>query len=625
MNPDLIRYYNQELSHLREMGSEFAREFPKVAARLGLEGLDCADPYVERLLEGFSFLAARVQLKIDAEFPRFTQHLTELVYPHYLAPTPSMAVVRMQPDLAHPALAAGVNVPRGSALHAVLDKNGSTRCEYRTAHALTLWPVEISEARFFTHTGALGGVDMALPPGVKAGVRLRLRTTGGVKFSQLALDTLTLYLRGADSLPARLYERLLASAVGVAVLPVARPATWHRLLPKTAVKPIGFDDDEALLPVSRQSFQGFRLLQEYFAFPQRFLFVAIDGLQSALRACAENEVEVIVLLDRADPLLEQTLDASHFALHCTPAINLFARRADRIAFDPAQFEYQVIADRTRPLDFEIYRIEEVTGYGAGSNEEQRFEPFYHARDLAAGEQASAYYQVRRERRLQSSRGRERGQRTSYLGSETFIALVDAANAPYRTDLRQLGLKVLCTNRDLPLMLSTGTGASDFTLGVEAPVESVRCVSGPSRPLPSFAHGAVAWRLLSHLSLNYGSLLDSDASTGARALRDLLSLYCPVDDPAAQRQIEGVRSVEAKPVTRRLPVPGPIVFGRGQQVSVTLDETAFEGSGAFVLGAVLARYFSLYVSMNSFTETVVRTTARGEIMRWPARAGQCWTL
>ncbi|RAR57596.1 type VI secretion system protein ImpG [Paraburkholderia unamae] len=625
MNPDLIRYYNQELTHLREMGAEFAREFPKVAARLGMEGLECADPYVERLLEGFSFLAARVQLKIDAEFPRFTQHLTELIYPHYLAPTPSMAIVRLQPELAHPALAAGVTVPRGSALHAVLDKNGSTRCEYRTAHALTLWPVEIAEAKFFTYAGALGGADVALPAGVKAGVRLRLRTTAGLKFNQLRLDRLSLYLRGADALPTRIYERLLASTVGVVVMPASRPATWHRLLPANAVRPLGFEDDEALLPVGRQSFQGFRLLQEYFAFAQRFLFVGIEGLLPALRQCAANEVEIVVLLNRADPLLEQTLDASNFSLYCTPAVNLFPRRTDRIALNPTQFEYQVIADRTRPLDFEIYGIEDVTGYSAGSNEEQRFEPFYYARDLGAGYGGEAFYQLRRERRLQSSRQRERGQRTSYLGSETFIALVDAANAPFRGDLRQLALKVLCTNRDLPLTLSTGTGASDFTLSVEAPVESVRCVSGPSRPLPSFAHGAVAWRLLSHLSLNYGSLLDSDAVTGARALRDLLGLYCAVDDVPAQRQIEGVRSVEAKAITRRLPVAGPIVFGRGQQVCVTFDEAAFEGAGAFVLGAVLARYFALYVSINSFTETVVRTTTRGEIMRWPARAGRCSTL
>ncbi|MEX3931758.1 type VI secretion system baseplate subunit TssF [Paraburkholderia phymatum] len=625
MNPELIKYYSEELQHLREMGGEFAKEYPKVAARLGLESLECADPYVERLLEGFSFLAARVQMKIDAEFPRFTQHLAELVYPHYLAPTPSMAVVQIQPDLSNPGLAEGVKVARGSAFRSVLDKNGSTRCEYRSAHDLTLWPIEIADAKFFTHSGSLGGIDIALPPGVKAGLRLRLRATGGLRINQLKLDRLVLYLRGADALPTRTYERLLGSAVGVVLMPVSRPATWHAQLPATAVVPVGFAQDEALLPISKQSFQGYRLLQEYFAFAQRFMFVAIDGLQPALRRCGDNEVEVIVLLKRGDPLLEQSLDASNFALFCTPAINLFPRRTDRIALSGEQFEYHVIADRTRPMDFEIYSIDEVTGYGAGAAAEQKFDAFYHARDLGAGHGASAYYQVRREKRLRSSRQAERGPRTSYLGSETFIALVDAANAPFRGDLRQLGLQVLCTNRDLPLTLSIGSGQSDFTLDVEAPVESVRCVSGPSRPLPSYAHGAVAWRLLSHLSLNYASLVDSDAKEGARALRDLLSLYCPVGDPATQRMIEGMHSVESHSVTRRLPFAGPIVFGRGLAITLTLDDAAFEGAGAFLLGAVMSHYFAQYVSINSFAETVVRTLSRGEIMRWPARGGQCLTL
>lgn len=625
MNPELIKYYSEELQHLREMGGEFAKEYPKVAARLGLESLECADPYVERLLEGFSFLAARVQMKIDAEFPRFTQHLAELVYPHYLAPTPSMAVVQIRPDLSNPGLAEGVKVARGSAFRSVLDKNGSTRCEYRSAHDLTLWPLEIADAKFFTHSGSLGGADIALPPGVKAGLRLRLRATGGLKINQLKLDRLVLYLRGADALPTRTYERLLGSAAGVVVMPVSRPATWHAQLPATAVAPVGFAQDEALLPISKQSFQGYRLLQEYFAFAQRFMFVAIDGLQPALRRCSDNEVEVAVLLRRGDPLLEQSLDASNFALFCTPAINLFPRRTDRIALSAEQFEYHVIADRTRPMDFEIYSIEEVTGYGAGAAAEQKFDAFYHARDLGAGHGANAYYQVRREKRMRSSRQAERGPRTSYLGSETFIALVDAANAPFRGDLRQLGLQVLCTNRDLPLTLSIGSGQSDFTLDVEAPVESVRCVSGPSRPLPSYAHGAVAWRLLSHLSLNYASLVDSDAKEGARALRDLLSLYCPVGDPATQRMIEGVHSVESHPVTRRLPFAGPIVFGRGLAITLTLEDAAFEGAGAFLLGAVLSHYFAQYVSINSFAETVVRTLSRGEIMRWPARGGQCLTL
>jgi type VI secretion system protein ImpG len=625
MNPELIKYYSQELQHLREMGGEFAREFPKIAGRLGLENLECADPYVERLMEGFSFLAARVQMKIDAEFPRFTQHLTELVYPHYLAPTPSMAIVRIQPDLSNSGLAEGVTIPRGSALRSVLDKTGSTRCEYRTAHDLTLWPLEIAEAKLFTHSGSLGGTDIALPPGVKAGLRLRLRATGGLKISQLKLDRLSLYLRGAEGMPARIHECLLSSAVGVVVIPARRPVSWHAQLHASAVKHVGFAENEALLPVSRQSFQGYRLLQEYFAFAQRFMFVAIDGLQSAFRRCAETEVEVIVLLNRADPLLEQALDASNFALYCTPAVNLFSRRTDRIALSDEQFEYHVVADRTRPMDFEIYQIEDVIGYGSGTVAEQRFEPFYHARDLGASYQANAYYQMRREKRLQSTRQQERGPRTNYLGSETFIALVDAANAPFRGDLRQLGLRVLCTNRDLPLMMPVGVGAADFMLDVEAPIESVRCVSGPSRPLASYAHGAVAWRLLSHLSLNYASLLDNNEQEGARSMRDLLSLYCPTDDAATQRVIEGVRSIDSRSITRRLPRPGPIVFGRGLEVTLTLDEAAFEGSGAFLLGAVLAHFFAQYVSINSFAETVVRTSTRGEIKRWPARSGQCRTL
>src|SRR5258708_25935801 len=187
VNPELVKYYSQELQHVREMGSEFAQVFPKVAARLGLETFECADPYVERLLEGFSFLAARVQMKIDAEFPRFTQHLAELVYPHYLAPTPSMVVVEMQPDMTHPSLADGFAVARGTALHGTLDGESSTRCEFRTGHALTLWPIGLVEARIVTYTGALPGVEHALPAGVKAALRLRLRAASGLTFNRLGL------------------------------------------------------------------------------------------------------------------------------------------------------------------------------------------------------------------------------------------------------------------------------------------------------------------------------------------------------------------------------------------------------------------------------------------------------
>jgi len=631
MNPAFLRYYSQELQHVREMGGEFAAAFPKIAGRLALDGVECADPYVERLLEGFSFLAARVQMKLDAEFPRFTQHLLELAYPHYLAPTPSMTVVQLQADHANPQLAAsadGIVVPRHTALRGMLDKSASTRCEYRTAHAVTLWPVEVAQAKLFTHAGSLNASAPALPAGVKAGLRLRLRATGSLAFERLSLDRLALYLRGPDGLPAKLHERLLAHCVGVAVMQPgngASAATTLAVLPRTALRPLGFAEDEALLPVGRQSFDGYRLLQEYFAFAPRFMFVELAGLRDALRHCRGREAEIVILLDQADASLERGVDAANFALDCTPAINLFRRRTDRVALSDTAFEYHVVVDRTRPMDYEIHQIDEVTGYGAGADAQKQYRPFHCANDLDMPGEGGAFYQLRREPRRASARQQQNGARSSYLGSEAFIALVDAAGAPDSGDVRQLGIGAWCTNRDLPLSMPVGAGSTDFTLDAEAPVTAVRCVAGPSRPLPSFAEGPAAWRLLDHLSLNYASLVDTNEQEGARALRELLALYCPADDAAAHRQVEGLRSVSCAPVVRRLPSPGPIVYGRGLAITLHFDDAAFEGASAFLLGAVLAQFFAQYVSINSFTETQVATLARGPVMQWPARIGRCATL
>lgn len=629
MNPALLRYYENELQHLRDMGGEFARDFPKIAGRLGLEAQACADPYVERLLEGFSFLAARVQMKVDAEFPRFTNHLLELVYPHHLAPTPAMAVVQLQPDMGEGSLAQGFTVPRGSPLHSQLGKDDLTACEFRTAHDVTLWPVELAEARYFACGNQLDGIDLARMGGVKAALRLRLRAGAGLQFSELALERLPLYLRGGDALPARLLEALLAQAAGIVAMPAAgagtsasAPPPWREFIPRSALRALGTADSEALLPPGPRSFQGYRLLQEYFALPQRFMFVELGGLGAATQRCAAPEIDIVVLFKRHEPQLE-TLDAANLGLYCTPAINLFPKRADRVHLSDRQSDYHVVPDRTRPMDYEIYQVQQVTGYGSGADAVQTFQSFYRANDLHTGT-PGAYYQVRRDARRLSERQRRHGPRSSYVGSEIFLSLVDAAAAPFDTGLRQLGIDTLCSNRDLVLAMPLGSGRTDFTIATGAPVKSVRCIAGPTAPAPSRAEGETAWRLVSHLSLNYLSLLDQDDNTGAAAMRDLLRLYCGSVDAAAHRQVDGVRSVAAESIVRRLPVAGPITYGRGLKIAVTLDEAAFEGAGVFVLGMVLERFFAKYASLNTFTETVVQT-ARGVVMTWPARMGQCEIL
>ncbi len=600
------------------MGSEFAKEFPKIAGRLGIEGLECADPYVERLLEGFAFLAARVQLRIDDEFPRFTHHLLEMVYPHYLAPTPSTAIVRFQPDLTEGTLNNGFVVPRQSALRSLVGAGEQTPCYFRTAHDVTLWPLEIAEARYSTYVGDLPKVNLTGSGSVKAALRIRLRASAGLTFDKLALDSLCVYLCGSGEIAMQIYERVFANTLSVVVRPADTALDWHDVVDKSQIRRVGFDDDHALLPYGPRSFSGYRLLHEYFTLPERFNFVEFGGLGPAVRRCTGSELDVILLLDRNEPFLEKLIDASQFALFCTPVINLFKKNADRIHLTERFVEHHVVADKSRPMDYEIYEVKSVTGYGTSADRIQDFFPFYAANDFTGAKQA--YYTVQRKPRILSSKQIRDRDRPSYLGSEVFISVVDASNAPYRTDLRQLGIETYCTNRHLPLRMPLGRETTDFTLETSAPVKAVRCVAGPTSPKPSYAQGETAWRLISHLSLNYLSLADNDEKEGAAALREMLMLYGEPSEASVRKQIEGVSAIKSDPVVRKLPVAGPLAFGRGLEVKLTFNEAAFAGSGVFLLGAVLEEFFTRYVSINSFVETVIATSDRGEIMRWPLRLG-----
>ena len=619
MDPRLLQHYNLELQHLRETGAEFAEQFPKVAARLGMHGLEVDDPYVERLLEGVAFLAARVHLKLDAEFPRFTQALLEIVYPHYLAPTPSMLIAQFTPDLNDPNLARGVTVPRGAALSGLLAGDDATACEFRTAHDVTLWPVELVSASYFSFAPDLPLNTLPIAQRIKGGVRIRLKTTAGLKFAQTGLDRLCFHLTGRDDVANKLYELCLASGLGALVLPGAGSPRWHEFVPAAAIQPVGFDDSEALLPVTLRSFHGYRLLQEYFSFPQRYRFVELRGLARALKRVDSNQVEIVILLGRGEANLESVVDKSNLAMYCTPALNLFPKRADRIHVGDGAHEYHVVADRTRPLDFEVYAVTSVVGHGIGTDSEQRFLPFYAAYSSDEEHQRSAYFTTRREPRLMSLTAKRRGPRSSYIGSEVFLGLVDPAQAPFSGDLRQLSIETLCTNRDLALQMPKGIGPTDLSLDVAAPVQSTRIIGGPTRPYAPLADGPVSWRAISHLSLNYLSLVQTTPEEGAAALRDLLDLYAASVDHSAKRQIEGIRSVRVGRVVRRLQGQGPLAFGRGLEITLQIDELAFEGASAFLLGSVLDRYFARHVSINSFTETVLRAEHRGEINRW----GQQW--
>lgn len=617
MDARLLRYYNQELRYLYEVGAEFASEFPKIASRLGIESMEVTDPYVERLLEGCAFLAARVQLRQDSEFPRFSHRLLELLYPNFLAPIPSMLVAQVHP-VPDANLLKSAPLPRDLPLYAPPLANSSTRCEYRTASPLRLTPLKTVQAEYLLNLAELNVPAHGLAERPRAGIRVRLQLPTDMRLSQLELDCLRFYVGGPTEVAMRVHELVAGGTLGVLV---GSPggSDGRQMLGPSAVQPVGYQDDEAMLPVTLRGFGGVRLLQEHFTFPERFLFIDVQGLRPLLQRMQGNTLELTVLLNRPGVGLEGVVDANHFMLHCVPAVNLFTKRMDRIQVDDGQYEFHVVPDRTAPLDYEVFDLLSLTGYDDKGGE-RRFMPMF-APDHKSPTGQPAYYSSWREPRLPSEAARRDGPRSGYIGSEVFVSLVDPDEAPFSGDLRQVALKARCTNRDLPIFIPMAGGQAEFQLDASVPLVSVRVVNGPSRPQTALREGGVAWRLINLLSLNYLSLLDTDGGSAAAALRDMLGRFPLAGEPIQRRQIESLQNVRTRAVVRRHPVRGPIAFGRGIEVELTVDELGHEGGSAYLFGAALHHYLARHASLNSFVETSLVSLSRGTIARWKPMLGQ----
>lgn len=620
MDTRLMKHYESELLFLRDMGAEFAEAYPKIASRLGMEGVEVLDPYVERLLEGVAFLSARVQLELELQFPAFTSNLLEIVYPHYLAPTPSMMIAAFEPDIGNSAVKSGYVLPRHTVLRSRLAEGEQTPCEFRTSADLALWPIEIAEAEYIDGRGELVAAGVAGHTDARAAVRLRLRRKDGDKIAKLPMDDLTVYLGGGGGNGWALLELLCTQTLGLCGRSTDRRADWAQPLTAGRVRPRGFEQSEALLPTPRRSFDGYRLLQEYFAMPERYLFVELKGLQPALERAEGSDVDIYILLGETRREIGPMVTPEAFTLHAVPAINLFPKRCDRIHVRSTETEQHIVPSRTAGLDFEIYSLDQVVGISGEGEEDVVFRPFYSSTDFtAAGEMHPAYYSIRRRMRQRSEKERLRGVRTSYLGSEVYLTLVDRNQAPYAAGLDQLAVRALCSNRDLPMLLSTGD-KDVFQLPEGGPVKSIRLPVSPTRPHPTLAQGDTAWRLISHLSLNYLSIVETGRGSAPEALRELIGLYAPLGDRVTEKQLEGIVGVASRPIVRRMSDEVLSTAVRGLEITIEFDESFFEGTSVFVLGAVLERFLRRYATINSFTETVLKTQKRGEIARWRPERG-----
>ncbi len=626
MDDRFLELYNQELKFIRESGAEFGREYPKIAGRLGIDGFDCADPYVERLLEGFAFLSARIHHKLDASFPEFTQHLLELLFPTFLQPVPSMLVAQFQPDYEEGSLLQGVKIAKQTSLFSLLGKDEQTPCEYRTGRDTTLWPITLTQAEYLgpQELVAYSTDNEAVSPplqNAKSAIKITLETPPDIKMSDLSLDALDIHIRGSESLPFYILEALFKGYTGM--LHKSGDSVWRNQYAATSIASAELDSESALLPFCQRQFDGFRLLRELFSFPRRFLFFTLNNLQPSICRCDHQRLSLLLLLDHHDRRLDNNLSMSNFALHSVPAINLFPKRAERINVAATSAEFQVVADRLRPLDYEVCSIESVTGYGSAVDRAQPLVPIYSPSTTSAGSQQAYFTQTRRTRAL-SVNQRKFGHRSSYIGSELYLTIVDPKTPPYAEDLRQLAVETWCCNRDLPLMMPLGKSTTDFTIDIGAPCTAVRCLGEPTSPAPPVNKGSISWDLINLLSLNFLGF-DGDENAALDAIKRLLSLMVNKHNHSQLKQIEGVIGFSVKSISSRLPFSGPICFGRGLEITLTVDESAFEGSSAFLLGMVLERFFAQYVSTNSFSKLVLRSSERGEIHQWPLRIGSRSTI
>jgi type VI secretion system protein ImpG len=609
MRDELLLYYENELNYLRQLGAEFAQKYPKIAGRLILEPDKCDDPHVERLLEAFAFLAARVHLKIDDEFPEITEALLSILYPHYIRPLPSMSIVEMHLDADQGGATAPQTIPRGSVLNS--RPVAGVPCQFRTCFDLTVLPLRIASSEWTSPD--------RLSPAVKsldavAAIRIELQAPQDVPLAALPLDTLRLHIAGEANVSHTLYELLCANAVQILV---RDPSPGSRVRPTVlrgdSLRPAGFTEAESMLPYPRRSFPGYRLLQEYFTFPEKFFFFDVAGLSEALATGYKNRFELVFLISQFEQTdrrqtLELGVNASTFRLNSTPIVNLFMQTAEPILLDQRRFEYPVVPDVRRPQATEVFSIDDVLSIDPRTNEVQRFEPFYSFRHGSQRDKKQTFWLAHR--RPSSKHGDE--------GTEVSVSLVDLSARAILPDIDTLTLKTTCTNRDLPSRLSFSNREGDFEIEGGAAIKRIVALRKPTASVRPPSGKAALWRLISHLSLNYLSLVDE----GKEAFQEILKLYNFTGSAYSEKQIEGIASLSSARHFARLISENGITFARGTRVELQLDEEMFTGAGVYLFSAVIERFLGEYVSLNSFSQLAVRTKQRKELLKeWPPRAGQ----
>lgn len=602
----LLPYYEEELLALRKLSRDFAERYPKIASRLLLDGEVCEDPHVERLLESFAFLTARINKKLDDDFPQISEALLSVLYPHFLRPVPSMSIAQLLPTLGV-TLNALQAVPRGTLL--LTRPVQGMAVKYRSAWPVEVWPISIS------HASCTSAQRSTVSAGSVAKISLRLQACGQLTLGQLNPARLRFYLDGESALVHCLHELLLNSVERIVISAAdGEPQVDPLILRAEALQAVGFAADEGILDYDPRSFIGYRLIQEYFTLPEKFLFIDLLKLDLSRFARAIDIHIELRPFGRPERLarLVQGVGVETFRLHCTPVVNLFKQQAEPIRLTHELHEYPVIPDVRRPLGLEVYSIDSLCRHTRTAQQETltQYLPFYSVFHGTAGEDnqgdRDTWWIARR---VPSVHGDE--------ASDLRIALVDRQMDPHLPAAESLSIALTCTNRDLPSLLPFGGDDSLLQREDGGAVGRARLLKKPSATWRAPMRLANQWRLISHLALNHLSIVEG----GREPLLEILSLYNFADSASLRRQISGIVSIHSTPGLELIGQAPRRAWVRGTEIALTFDEDLYVGSGIYLLARVLDLFFGLYCAANSWTRLSVYSRQREErVVMFAARVG-----
>lgn len=603
---ELFAKYEHELVILRSLCREYAQRYPKVAAKLQIGGDTCDDPHVERLIQAVALLCARVSKRLDDSYPQFTEALLNLLFPHYLRPFPACAIVRFcDGSDSFPAIARATQLQSAPI--------GGVPCTFSTAYTLAPAPVALASASYAPLIDAPAATR--LPPDATACLTLVfVAATPGAPLCLASAASLRFYIDADPSFCALLRDTLFMRCAGAYIASGADDA-WRRL-PSIPVRPVGWADDEALLPMDARSHPASRLLAEYFAFPEKFNFFEVDLaalLQQMPAGTSRLTLHLAIAGLRADgdqARMLSNLSSTQLLQGCTPVVNLFRQAGVPITFDQLSADYPVLAHGNYPAAFEVYSVDQVhmvqqCGKHATVS---AFRPFY---SLCHGEEDGAsqgrYWMMRHDETLA----------ICSPGHEKSIALVDATANPLAIERGTVSIALHCTNRDLPCAIRVGAAQGDLFLPGSAAGSTIRMLRRPTRPARLLNGPDTHWRLISHLALNHQSLVHD----GGHGLREMLTLYDLARSPISRRQIGGIIAVEQHETTAWMHHKRGTSLVHGMEIRLTLDEAAYTGAGLHLFTQVLDEFLGRYVHLNSFVELVVLAQDSGkELFRCKPRSG-----